>query len=277
MQRTAFLLLALLTFSASLNAQQSFAASWFQRASRTQAKQPPWPPPLITAYVGLIEVQRTDFFRQIASNHVQTWNIDGGRGLNLIPAANTELDLNLPPFLKHSSPAVADGAGDASFLLKYRFLAGNASHGSYVMSAALLGSIPTGSYKNGSTDAAVSPTIGLGKGFGWFDVQSTLGGNLPVEDTAKLGRSIAWNTAAQAHVHRYLWPEVELNSTFFKGGPNDGKSQVFLTPGLLATHKLKPEEPKSRLSVCAGAGIQIATSRFHSYNHEIAVTTRFLF
>jgi len=26
-----------------------------------------------------------------------------------------------------------------------------------------------------------------------------------------------------------------------------------------------------------GAGEQIATSRFHSYNHEIAVTTRLLF
>jgi hypothetical protein len=29
--------------------------------------------------------------------------------------------------------------------------------------------------------------------------------------------------------------------------------------------------------MCVGAGEQIATSKFHSYNHEIAVTTRLLF
>jgi hypothetical protein len=277
MQRTAILLVALVVLSRSLPAQESFAARWEQRTSKTQAKQPAWPPPLITAYVGLIQVERVDFIRQTASNHVQTWNLDGGKGLNLIPAANTELDLNLPPYLKHSAPTVVDGAGDASFLLKYRFLAGNANHGSYVMSASLLGTIPTGSYKNGSTDATVGPAIGVGKGIGRFDVQSTLGGSLPVEDTAKLGRTIAWNTAAQAHVAKYFWPEVEFNATYFKGGPNDGKSQVFATPGMLVTRKLRPEEPRNRLAICAGAGIQIATSKFHSYNHEIAVTTRLLF
>jgi hypothetical protein len=257
--------------------QENFFSSWEHRTSATQAKQPAWPPPLITTFVGLIQVERSDFIRQTASTHVETWNLDGGKGLNLIPFANTEVDTNLPGYFLHSSPTVKDGVGDMSFVLKYRFLAGNASHGSYVLSSFLSGTIPTGSYKNGSTDAAVSPNIGVGKGFGWFDVQSTLGASLPVMDTAKLGRTIAWNTAMQAHVAKYFWPEVEFNSTFFKGGPNDGKEQVFATPGLLFTHKLRPAEAKSRLGLCVGAGEQIATSHFHSYNHEIAVTTRLLF
>lgn len=277
MKRIAVLLLTALTLSAPLAAQDNFFSNWARRASATQSKQPAWPPPLITAYVGLIEVQRTDFYRQTATNGTQTWNIDGGKGLNLIPFANTEVDTNLPPYLIHSTPAVANGAGDMSFLWKYRYLSGNATHGNYILSASILGTIPTGSHKNGSTDAAVTPTLGAAKGYKMFDVQTTLGAGLPVKNTAKLGRTIAWNTAIQAHVHKYFWPEVEFNATYFKGGPNDGKNQVFATPALLFARKLKPEAPKSRLAVCVGAGMQIATSHFHSYNHEIAVTTRFNF
>ena len=263
--------------AAWLPAQGSLAKRWEQRASATQAKQPAWPPPLVTAYVGLIQVYRADFLHQTASNGVESWNLDGGKGLNLIPAANTELDLNLPSYIEHNTPSVADGFGDTAFLLKYRFLAGNAEHGNYVASASFSGSIPTGSYKNGSADAAVSPSLGLGKGFGRFDVQSVASASLPVRDTATLGRSIGWNTAAQLHVWKYFWPEIEFNSTYYKGGPNDGKNQTFATPGLLVARKLRPREPASRLGVCIGAGEQIATSHFHSYNHGIAVTTRLLF
>lgn len=270
------LLLSLLTLSAPLPAQ-SFFSQWEQHASATQAKQPAWPPPLITTYVGLIQVARTDFVRQTASNGVRTWNYDGGKGLNLIPAANTEVDINLPGYFQHNSPKVIDGAGDMSFLLKYRLASGNAQHGSYDVSAFILGTIPTGSYKNGSTDAAVTPSLGVGKGYKDIDVQSTLGSGLPVLDTRKLGRTVASNTAVQAHVAKYFWPEVEINSTWFVGGANDRKNMTFATPGLLFAKKLRVEEPRSRLAICVGAGEQIATTHFHTYNHEIAVTTRVVF
>lgn len=277
MQRSATMFFILLIFSTFLRAQDGFARRWEQRATQTQAKQPAWPPPLATTYVGLIQVDRVDFIRQTASNHVDTWNLDGGRGLNLIPFANTELDINLPPYLKHSTGTVTDGAGDMSFLLKCRFLGGNSEKGNYVASAFLSGSLPTGSYKNGNADATVSPNVAVGKGIGIFDVQSVIGGILPVMDTLKLGRTITWNTAIQAHLARYFWPEVEFNSTFYRGGPNDGKNQTFATPGLLFTHKLRPEDHASRLGMCVGAGEQIATSRYHTYNHGILVTTRLLF
>ncbi len=267
----------LLALSASLPAQNSFAGQWEERASATQAKQPAWPPPLVTSYVGLIQVYRADFIHQTASNNVQSWSLDGGKGLNLIPLPNTELDLNLPPFVKHSSPASPDGFGDTAFLLKYRFLAGNTEHGNYVVSAFLSGSIPTGSYKNGAADATVSPNAAIGKAVGIFDVQSVIGASLPVMDTAKLGRTITWNAAIQAHVAKYFWPEIEFNSTYYKGGPNDGRNQAFVTPGLLVARKIHPKESRSRLALCAGAGEQTATSSFHSYNHEVVVTTRLLF
>ena len=277
MHRRTMVFLTLLVSSGCLFAQENFAGRWEQRTSATQAKQPAWPPPLITTYVGLIQVARIDFIRQTATNHAQTWNLDGSKGLSLIPLANTEVQINLPGYFVHDVPTVANGAGDMSFLLKYRFLAGNAEHGSYVLSAFLSSTIPTGSYKNGGPNATVSPNIGLGKGIGHFDVQSTLGGSLPVEGTAKLGRTILWNTAFQGHFAKYFWPEVEFNATYYKGGPNNGKNQTFATPGLLVAGKLRPQKEDSRLGFCVGAGEQIATSAFHSYNHEIAVTTRLLF
>ncbi len=277
MQRTALVMFMALAVHLPLMAQDGFLARWQQRATQTQLKQPAWAPPLVTPYVGLIQVYRTDFARQTASNHVQTWSLGGSKGLNLIPAANTELDVNLPPYLEHSAATVANGAGDMSFLLKYRFLARAERHGNYEASAFMAASIPTGSYKNGGTDAMVSPNLGLGKGFGPFDVQTTIGAVLPVHDTATLGRAIAWNIAGQAHLVRYFWPQVEFNSTYFRGGPNDGKVQTFATPGMLVARKFGGVEQPSRLALCVGAGEQIATSTFHTYNHQIIVTTRLLF
>ena len=277
MQKRFITTLVLLTLSAPLVAQQNFFAQWEQRASRTQARQPAWPPPLITTYVGLIQVARTDFIRQTASNGVETWNLDGGKGLNLIPFANTEVDVNLPGYFEHSRPTVANGAGDMSFVVKYRAFTGGVEHGKYDVCAFLSSTIPTGSYKNGSADATVSPNVGFGKGFGAFDVQSTLGASLPVMDTATLGRTIASNTAGQLHFAKYFWPEVEVNSTWFAGGANDGKNMTFATPGLLVARKIHPGDAHSRLGICVGAGEQIAATHFHTYNHEIAITARLLF
>lgn len=272
-----FGLLCLLAFPVGIFAQASFFERWEARASATQAKQPAWAPPLATTYVGLIQVARTDFTRQISPTHATTWNNGSSKGVNLIPFANTEIDLNLPPFFAHDVPSVPDGFGDASFVLKYRFLTGNAKHRNYVVSAFVLATIPTGSYKNGSTDASVAPNIALGKGYRKFNVQSTLGATLPTGNTLKLGRPILWNTTAQYHLGKYLWPELEANNTYFHGGPNDGKTQTFLTPGLVFGTKLHPKDPKSRLGISFGAGMQIATSQFHAYNHALIITARLPF
>ncbi len=270
------LVLTLLTFTASLPAQ-SFFGQWEQRASATQAKQPAWPPPLATTYVGLIQVYRSDFYRQTASNLTTTWNLDGGKGLNLIPADNTEVDINLPGYFQHSATTVANGLGDMSFALKYRPFSGNANHGNYDVCGFVVGTIPTGSYKNGSTDASVAPSLGVGKGYKMIDVQSTIGATLPVLDTRKLGRTVASNTAVQVHVAKYFWPEAEINSSFFFGGSNNQKKMTFATPGLLFAKKIHVEDTKSRMAICLGGGEQIATTHFHTYNHELAFTSRFVF
>lgn len=271
---TGFLLLAA---ALSAPAQNNFFQRWEARASATQSKQPAWTPPLVTTFVPLIQVYRGDFTRQVSATHATTWSYGGGKGLNLIPWANTEFDFNLPPLLTHSSPAAADGAGDASFLGKYRMFSGNARHGNYAISLFAAATIPTGSYKNGSTDATVAPGMGFGKGLGAFSLQSTLSAALPTGDTTRLGRPVAWNTAAEYHLGKYFWPEAELNATYFHGGPNDGRTQAFMTPGLLAARKLRSSGNSSRLGLCAGIGEQIATSSFHSYNHELIFTGRLVF
>jgi hypothetical protein len=225
-------------------------------------------------------VVRTDIVRQITPARTSTWNYDNSKGVNFIPWNRTELVVNLPPYLQHNVVTVKDGAGDMSFLGKVRIVSGNAQHGTYTLSAWVLATIPTGSYKNGSKDASVAPTLGGGKGFGNFDVQSTLGATLPTGNPASAtsGRPIAWNTVAQYRVGKLFWPEVESNATFFKGGTNDGKIQEFITPGLIVGKcGLHPSEPKSRAGLAFGGGMQIATSHFHTYNHALVLTARWIF
>jgi len=162
-------------------------------------------------------------------------------------------------------------------LLKYRLAAADASHGNYSVSASLGGTLPTSSYKNGSLDATILPTVCAGKGFGRLDVQSTLGATLPVADTVTLGRVVAWNSVAQVRIGKIFWPEVEDDAFFYHAGPNDGRVQNFVTPGLIVTKIKFNRESHSRRALVFGGGMQIATSRFHTYNHGLVLTVRTLF
>jgi len=282
--------LLLLSRPASLDAQNAptttstpssdgFFARWAARTSATQAKQPIWPVPLVTTYTGLIQVARTDFLRQIAPARTDTWNYDNSKGVNLVPWARTELAVDLPPYIQHNTKAV-DGWGDFSFLVKYRIASGNAQNGNYTLSAWALTTVPTGQAKNGSTNASVQPNVGAGKGFGNLDVQSTIGATLPTgaPATTATGRPILWNTVAQYRIAKIFWPELESNATFYKGGPNDGKTQEFITPGIIIGKcAFHPANPKSRPGLAFGAGMQIASSKLHTYNHELVTTARFVF
>ncbi len=262
----------------TLFAQDNFFSQWEKRTSRTQSKQPSWSVPLVAPYPMLIQVFRADFTRQVTPALTDTWNYGGSRGLNLIPGFNSEFDFYYPPYIQHNAKGAKDGFGDVGFLYKYRILSANEKNGNYMLSAQLTATIPTGSHSNGSTDASVSPTLLAGKGFGHFVAISCLGGNLPTLDTARLGRSVAWNTTAQYRIHKIFWPEIEDNATFFYGGKNDGKVQNFVTPGITFSKvKIHPSNETSRLAVAFGGGEQIATSKLHTYNHNLVFTARLLF
>ena len=70
-----------------------------------------------------------------------------------------------------------------------------------------------------------------------------------------------------------VWPMVELNSTSWSGGALDGKKEVFLTPGLVVGAFPIAE----RLHLGLGAGVQIAVTQFHRYNHRWIASIRLPF
>jgi hypothetical protein len=79
-------------------------------------------------------------------------------------------------------------------------------------------------------------------------------------------------------VGKIYWPEVESNYTYYDGGANNSKKQEFITPGIIVGKcAFHPSDPKSRPGLAFGAGMQIAATHFHTYNHALVLTTRFVF
>lgn len=263
----------------------SFIARYQARVSATQAEQPHWVTPLVTVTPRLEQEFRTDFVRTTNAALYNKWNFGNSKGLELIPEKHIELLVNLPPFFSHSAPGDNDGFGDISFNSKYRFYARNEEHGNAIITAFFAATIPTGKNGNGSCCAVVTPTLAVGKGFGLLDFTSTAGGSLPVTNSAGLGHTITWNNVAQYRlaktgVARFFWPEVELNSSFFKGGASDGQTTVYGTPGVIIgriplTHDASGKP--GRLGLTFGAGDQIALTKFRSSNHNLVFTARLPF
>ena len=251
-----------------------FFHDWFTMVSSTQAEQPHWVTPVATTTPRLEQEFRYDIFWQPGNTGITTENYGGGKGLELIPARHVEVILVAPPaYIVHNNPKVTNGFGDWAFLVKYRFLASNEEHGNYILTAFLQVVFPTGQYKNGSTKASIDPTIAYGKGFGKFDVQGTFGATLPTGNHSAIGYTFPWNNAFQYHVFKKVWPEVEVNYTHFHDGANDGKTQAFMTPGILFGRF----HLWHRLGFTAGGGFQIAATHFHTNNHNGILTVRFPF
>jgi hypothetical protein len=199
------------------------------------------------------------------------WIVDNGKGLEIIPASRIELLFNLPPYLDHENiPKPHNGFGDVTFLGKLRLFAANEQHGNYILTFFLGGSIPTGSYNNGNAAAVVTPYLAAGKGWGRFDIESTLGAGNPVTGHNTIGHAIAWNVTNQYHIGHYFWPELEINSTFYEGGEHDGMKQVFLTPGVVVGRF----RIHNRVALTVGAGEQIAVTHYHQYKDGLILTAR---
>jgi hypothetical protein len=257
----------------------SFIAKYQARVTATQNEQPHWVTPLVTVTPRLEQEVRTDFVRQTNAKLQDTWNLGNSKGLEIIPFSRIELLFNLPPFFDHETGA-KDGFGDVSFNSKARIFSRNEELGNAIGYLAAI--VPTGKNGNGSCCAVVTPSIGGGKGWGLFDLTTTFGGSLPVSNAHGLGHTVTWNNVAQYRlakigVARFFWPEVELNSSFYHGGANDGKIATFGTPGIVIGRiplAHNPDGTPGRLGLTFGAGDQIALTHFHTYNHAIVLTAR---
>jgi hypothetical protein len=247
--------------------------SWLHMAAETQAKQPDWLSPLATTSGRLKQELRYDVWDQPAAQGNRTYQFGGGKGLEFITSSRTQILAGIPTYTLHSPNGAPGGFGDLPLMLKFRIASVERGEGNYLLTFILGATVPTGSHRYGAGDAVLTPTLALGKGWGRFDVQSTVGANLPAGDTAKLGRQLQWNTAFQYQAAWKLWPELEVNSTFYKTGTNAGDKQVFMTPGLgFGRVRLR-----KGLRFSTAAGMQIAVTKFHTYDHRWMFSERISF
>ena len=256
----------------------SFVARWLAMSDAAKEAQPHWMTPLVTVTPRLEQEYRYDQTWQNRPNSVALTNYGGGKGVEVIPTADTEVILGVPGYQTRNTPkGTVDGWADDTLLLKYRFVSANEEHGNYIVTGFMGVSVPTGSDVFTNNAQIYTPTIAAGKGWGTrqpgFVIQSTLGIALPCAHIKALGRPIAWNTALQAHVLEKLWPELEANYTHYQDGPNDGRHQLAMTAGVVAGRF----EFSRRVRVILGGGYQRAISTFKTFNHTWLVTARLAF
>jgi hypothetical protein len=253
----------------------NYFSDWFARVSRIQAAQPHWITPMTTVTPRLEEEYRYDQSWETTSKGSTVTSYGGGKGLELIPCENIEVILGVPAWQSYNKPAGKDGFADDSFLVKYRIAAANEENGNYIVTGFLGLSVPTGQHELTEDHYIVTPTIALGKGWGNFDVQSTLGVSIPDNGAAPEGSGtpLQINTAFQYNLVKVLWPELEVNYTYWGNGEHEGKSQVFLSPGFL----LGRFPIWHRVGATIGLAYQVAVSDKPTFNHNFLLSMRIPF
>lgn len=257
-------------------AQQSFAERFSSHNDAMAALQPPLITPIMGPDPRLIQYARASFSREYAEAGNEVVNFGNNRGGGVISGNRFEFDWCPPAYIEHNSTAV-DGFGDTSTLVKYRIASGSAQHGNFDLAAMLSHSFATGSYKNGAATDSFAPTLAGAFAFHRrFDVIASLGGTMPTGKIAVQGRSIASNTEFQFHASKAFWFELENNAAFYRGGEHNGKMQNFLLPGAFYVIRRKEWKPTHPFFIL-DSGMQVATSTFHTYNHNLISEARILF
>lgn len=253
--------------------QDDWVHAWMRTVDEARASQPHFVSPLVTTHVMLVQQYRYDTsWQRDPTGDTVTSNYGGSRGLEIIPTTRLEVGIFPPGYLVHQSKTT-DGFGDLSWQVKFRAFSATEGKGDYFVGFFLGGSSSTGTIPNGVGHTVLSPTLAAAKGIGHWDIQSTIGANLPASGVDVLGQAIVFNTAVDYKLKAKLWPMLEQNATFWSGGKLDGKRQVFMTPGIV----LGSFPLAERLRLSLGGGLQIAVTQFHQYNHRWIVSVRFPF
>jgi len=232
--------------------------------------------PLVAPDPRLIQYYRFAFSHEYTASGTETTNYGNARGGGMIVFNRFEFDLMPPPYLQHNTAAVSDGFGDTSFNGKVRIVSGGAEHGNFDVAASLARCFATGSHTNGGRTDSFTPTLAGEFTGGHMSFISGLAGTLPTGRIAAQGRTVTWNEAGQFHATPHFWLEAENNATFYLGGTHDGQTQNFVTPGGFYVLRRKAWAPTHSFAVF-GMGVQVATSGFHTYNHNWISEVRVLF
>jgi hypothetical protein len=256
---------------------EDYFLHWFDRVDHSRATQPKWMVPVVTIPPTMQELFRFDTFFQRLPNGTQLTNLGGGRTLQLVPWETVEVDVGYPPYLTRSPSTIKapDGWGDTTFAVKYRLLSATENEGNYVVSPCVFFTAPTADHLANSAafnHAVYTPGVLFGKGWGEvFDIQANVLASIP--DGGPASKLFVYNVVFQGHFAKVIWPEVELNGTYWIDGAREGKNQLFLTPGIvLARFTLF-----DRLQFGIGAGYQIALTPNPVSNHNWILTVRLPF
>lgn len=257
-------------------AQPSFSERFLSHNAEMTKYQPSLITPVMTPDPRVIQYARFSVSKQTTSEHTETLNFGNNRGGGIVAFNRFEFDWVPPGYIVHNS-AAKDGPGDTSILAKVRIASGNAENGNFEVSAMVNRCFSTGTYKNGAATGTYTPTVAAAYAFlRRFDVISALGGTLPTGKAEKQGRTIGWNSVMQYHATRTVWFELENNSTYYFAGSHDGRMQNFVLPAALYVIRRKDWKPTHPFFIVDG-GMQIATSGFHTYNHNLITETRIIF
>lgn len=249
--------------------------NWFDRVSAIQAEQPHWVTPLATVTPRLEEELRYDQTVQSLPGAHKLVNYDGNKGVELIPFSPVEIIIGVPAWETENLTPRKNGWTDETFLLKYRITSANEENGNYIVTVFMGLSVPSGSLNYSSGHFMYTPTIAAGKGWGDFDVQSTLGLTIPdvIGERAGPGMPLAWNTTFQYHIQKYIWPEVEANYTWYPNGKHEGLEQLFITPAV----DIGRFPIYQRVGVTFAAGVQVAVTDHPLMHRNIIFSARLPF
>lgn len=261
--------------SSAASAQQALYAQLRANNASMSEVQPNWMGPLIQTDGRLGQAIRLSV-SNAAFSGTRTLNYGNGKGISFIVERRFQIDLNPPSYFRNHSSTRADGFGNAGTQVKYRIASGNAAHGNYAVSAVLYHAFAPRVGQNLMLTSFNVPSIAAGKSFGRFALLQNIAGFLPTSRVSEQGRAIEWNSTGQMHLTRNSWIDLEDNAMFFKAGPFDGKSQNMLTPAAFYMIRRKDWKPEHASFVIA-SGMQIATSGFHYYNHNLITELRLIY
>jgi hypothetical protein len=267
---------------AAADGLDDFLDNWSPRAHAALANEPHWAPPINTPSPRLTQVVRYDQYWQSTGTPAAINGFGAGKGVEIIPFDTTSFTFNFPPYSERSKAAPAAGFADwPAVFVKQRLATAPPDEGDYVLTGYLTVQAPLGIAELTNHTWVVTPGLGFGKGWGDFDLDGSVTIALPTAHMSTVGTAIAANLAAQYHLGRYFWPELELNGTGWAGGPRSGLNQLFMTAGTV--FGTVPLADNYGLGV--GAGYQFALTRRDytalaltpAYDHNWILTFRLVY
>ncbi|QSR85367.1 hypothetical protein [Methylacidimicrobium sp. B4] len=238
-------------------------------------EQPIWPAAMVTQTPRLEEyMQYSQGWQQSPGGIQATQYAAPFTGIKNILGDNLALALSPPMYATNVGGPGTNGFGDAAAFLKYRIASANEENGNYAVSVILLTEAPIGPMPVSTGAWIFDPFFVVGKGWGHFDIQSGVDVAIPTGLSSELGTPASLRVAMQYNWLTYLWPTLEVFSTYWANGPYSGETQVVLMPELEIGYV---PIPGTRYMVVLGVGYEIAVTEPAIFHHAWDLMFRFYY